>query len=144
MGPRKSSARDNQIFASQILHVRKHFPVFKCSLNNGHLRCVGKMKPDVGCDEYTIRIEYHKRSIPKVYVDEPKITPSSKIHTYSDGRLCLYYPKENPWSKAYNLHETIIPWTAEWLVYYELFKIHKKWFGPEAPHLSSEEKEEDK
>lgn len=33
-----------------------------------------------------------------------------------------------------NLHDKIIPWTAEWLVYYELFKLDGKWLGPEAPH----------
>jgi hypothetical protein len=144
MGPRKSSARNDQIFAMQILHINKYFPFLKCSLKNSHLRCVGKIRPNDGCDEYKIRIEYPKRSIPKVYIDSPKIIPSSAIHTYDDGRLCLYYPKDNPWSGTNHLHETIIPWTAEWLVYYELFKIHGIWYGPEAPHLKSEKKQEDK
>jgi hypothetical protein len=33
-----------------------------------------------------------------------------------------------------NLHQKIIPWIAEWLVYYELYLICGKWLGPEAPH----------
>jgi hypothetical protein len=41
------------------------------------------------------------------------------------------------------IHEKIIPWTAEWLVYYEIFKRTGQWIGPEAPH-GSEEKEPQK
>jgi len=33
-----------------------------------------------------------------------------------------------------NIHEKIIPWIAEWLVFYELYRICGKWLGPEAPH----------
>jgi hypothetical protein len=36
------------------------------------------------------------------------------------------------------IHETIIPWTAEWLVFYELWKISGKWMGPAALHGTDE------
>jgi len=32
------------------------------------------------------------------------------------------------------LHETIIPWTAEWIVFYELWKITGEWLGSAALH----------
>ncbi len=60
---------------------------------------------------------------------------------YLNGSLCLFDPRVSPWKGSYNLHETIIPWTAEWLVFYELYKIHGKWLGPEAPHDPKEPKE---
>jgi hypothetical protein len=53
---------------------------------------------------------------------------------YSSGDLCLYDFREQPWMATDNLHEKIIPWVAEWLVYYELFLLTGKWLGPEAPH----------
>lgn len=56
---------------------------------------------------------------------------------YEHGALCLYEPRETPWRSSDNLHEKIIPWTAEWLVFYELFLIYGKWLGPEAPHGAS-------
>jgi hypothetical protein len=55
--------------------------------------------------------------------------------------LCLFDPRERSWSNRDNLHETIIPWTAEWLVYYELFLISGVWHGPEAPHGDNNIKE---
>ena len=36
------------------------------------------------------------------------------------------------------VHETIVPWTAEWIVFYELWKITGEWLGPEAPHGAGE------
>lgn len=53
---------------------------------------------------------------------------------YGDGRLCLYDYREQPWRDGDNIHEKIIPWTAEWLVFYELYLIRGKWLGPEAVH----------
>ncbi len=53
---------------------------------------------------------------------------------YSNGSLCLYYPEDFEWSDEVNLHETIIPWTAEWIVLYEEFLETGLWAGPEAPH----------
>jgi len=144
MRPCNISAENDRIFALQMLHMRKHFPRFKCSLKNRCLQCTGNIIPDEGCNEYTIRIVYHRRGVPKVYIEHPTITPSPAIHTYADGRLCLYDPRVTPWSGKYHLHETIMPWTAEWLVYFELYKIHGEWFGPEAPHSGTDEKKEDK
>jgi hypothetical protein len=34
------------------------------------------------------------------------------------------------------LHETIIPWTAEWLVSYELYLTTGKWLGSSAVHTA--------
>lgn len=53
---------------------------------------------------------------------------------YKDGSLCLYYPGDLAWDGRQNLHETIVPWTAEWLVLHELYLITGEWKGPEAPH----------
>ena len=53
---------------------------------------------------------------------------------YGNGPLCLYDPRETPWQRMDNVHQKIIPWIAEWLVYYELYLIYGKWLGPEALH----------
>ncbi len=36
------------------------------------------------------------------------------------------------------IDDTIIPWTAEWLVFYELWKDTGTWQGAEAPHEDDE------
>lgn len=72
--------------------------------------------------------------VPKVWVISPKIERNPDIHMYRDESLCLYYPKDFKWTDKLNLHETIVPWTAEWLVFYEQYLKSGRWEGPEAPH----------
>ncbi|HWX23034.1 MAG TPA: hypothetical protein VN578_24290 [Candidatus Binatia bacterium] len=53
---------------------------------------------------------------------------------YSDCKLCLYDWRDQPWQDKWHLHETVIPWAAEWLVFYELLLLTGKWHGPSALH----------
>jgi hypothetical protein len=69
-----------------------------------------------------------------VRIINPHIDPKGAIHIYRDGHLCLYHPKSQPWSGNKNIHETIIPWTAEWLIFYELYLSEGRWLGPEISH----------
>lgn len=120
--------------ALQCVHMRKHFPCFKCSLMRGTLECIGEITPSDDCDTYRIRIRLRRRGTPEVRVLNPKIQQSSKIHMFSTEDLCLFDHREKPWMDRDNLHEKIVPWTAEWLVFYELYLLTGRWFGPEAPH----------
>ncbi len=83
---------------------------------------------------YTLRVSLTEWGIPAVRVVKPAIAYNPAIHMYRNGTLCLFHPPTQPWSGAYDLHKTIIPWTAEWLVYYELYLTEGKWLGPEVPH----------
>lgn len=114
--------------------VEKHFPCFECCFKNRRLTCIGQITPADGCATYTVQIGYPSDAIPEVRVLAPKIPRSKDIHMYRNGALCLYYPPETPWKHTSNLHETIIPWTAEWLVFYELYLLKGEWLGKSAPH----------
>jgi hypothetical protein len=116
--------------------VERHFPCFSCSLkaNPSVLECVGEIQPCPECDKYKVQINLNKGGVPRVRIVSPTIQPRASIHIYSNGTLCLYDHREQPWMVDDNVHEKIIPWTAEWLVYYELFKLDGKWLGPEAAH----------
>jgi hypothetical protein len=128
-------------FALQAALIRKHFPFLHCKFKGAELMCSGEIMPSDFCDTYRILIRYPKGKVPRVNIVRPKIEPSAKIHMYPNGALCLYDHRAAPWNANYNLHETIIPWTAEWLVFYELYKTHNVWLGPEAPHSADEAKE---
>ena len=127
-------AADNRHFILQKLLVEKHYPGFKCSLRRGILECVGSIQPSDLSPKYRIRIRCKLNGIPSVRVLEPGIAPKSPIHMYRNGDLCLYHPGIQPWRKQENIHASIIPWTAEWLVFYELYLSEGKWLGPEIPH----------
>ncbi|MCB9196456.1 MAG: hypothetical protein H6598_09555 [Flavobacteriales bacterium] len=114
--------------------IESHFDCFKCHVDRNGLTCTGFIQPDIQSAIYKIQIKYSGNGAPKVFIKTPIIEKNSKIHRYSDGSLCLYYPLDDPWSDKKNIHDTIIPWTAEWLVYYELFLLTGKWLGPEQPH----------
>lgn len=139
----KTRQNDGKHLALQSILMRKHFPCFKCSLRRGVLECVGTITPCEDCDTYKIRIRLPRGGVPRVRILDPEIKPSRKIHIYKEGDLCLYYYREQPWMDTDHLHEKIVPWTAEWLVYYELFRITGEWMGPEAPH-DDEPKEQQK
>ena len=123
-------------FVAQKMLVESHFPCFKCSLHLGNLVCRGSITPSDGCSKYSVQICYKQNGIPEVRIINPTIPKDiwRKVHIYDKGMLCLYDCREQPWKCTDNLHEKIIPWTAEWLVFYELFLICGKWLGPEALH----------
>lgn len=129
-----NDAQEKGHFVAEKLRVERYFPCFQCELQINRLLCRGVITPADGCDSYHIRIYYVQSRIPRVYISRPTIKPSPEYHMYGDGSLCLYDPRETPWSSKLMLHETIIPWTAEWIVFYELWKVTGKWLGPAAPH----------
>lgn len=74
---------------------------------------------------------------PDMIVVEPDLTVltgGKKIpHTYTYSgkgtRLCLWWPNDRDWVPQMSLAETYIPWTAEWLYYFELWCKTGEWAG---------------
>ncbi|MFD1786476.1 hypothetical protein ACFSC3_02710 [Sphingomonas floccifaciens] len=48
--------------------------------------------------------------------------------------LCLFHPRSRDWTDDMLLAESIVPWTAEWLFYYEMWLVTGLWGGDEAEH----------
>ncbi|WP_229368347.1 hypothetical protein [Telluribacter humicola] len=101
------------------------------------------MKPTDDSPIYRLRLEYSVWGKPAMYIEEPEIIPSALIHIYKEGNLCLYYPKETPWKDHFHMKDTMLPWTAEWLVFYELYKLYGVWLGKSASHEDQEKSESD-
>lgn len=129
-----NKAQHYRHFVLQGPLIQKYFPGFKCRLRCGQLTCEGEIQPTDYSNKYSIRIQYEEWKEPKVRIVRPHIEPKKEIHMYQDGTLCLYHPPTQPWSDANDLHKTIIPWAAEWLVYYELYLSEGKWMGPAISH----------
>lgn len=96
--------------------------------------CRGKIRPTSTSDHYRVEVEYSPLAVPSVRILAPQIPLNKEIHMYRDGTLCLYDWREQPWQYTWHLHQTVIPWTAEWLVYYELYLLTGKWRGSSAIH----------
>jgi hypothetical protein len=48
-------------------------------------------------------------------------------HVFPDGTLCLHLDHE--WTTNMLASDTIVPWTSEWLINYEIWKATGEWFG---------------
>ncbi|MCD4664441.1 MAG: hypothetical protein K8R68_04155 [Bacteroidales bacterium] len=71
---------------------------------------------------------------------EPQIEHNDDNHLFpKDNSLCLYHKTDLTWDTSYHLYDTIIPWTLEWFVFYELYLISGKWGHPFIPHKIKEE-----
>lgn len=115
--------------AVQDLHVRQRFPRFVCHIVQGLAVWKGTLQPRVTSPIYHVEIRYKSRQIPTVRVRKPPLAPHSP-HLYRDGTLCLYWPKEWWWQSDELIAQTIIPWTAAWLYYYEIWLDTGQWLGP--------------
>ena len=96
----------------------------------------GSLKPYDLSNTYDIRIEYNVKYHPKVFVINPKPLPLAKeeielphVHNHQEQLLCLYHIKKYEWNESMMIAETIIPWTSEWLLHYEIWVATGIWHG---------------
>ncbi len=129
--PKKPSNR--KTIWLQIRKMCEVFPSFQYIYDRKSVIWVGILAPKEQI--YEIRIKYILPYSPVVHVLDPKIREDSP-HLYHDqnNALCLHYPSDRDWTPSKYISDTIVPWTAEWLWYYENWCITGKWFGREAPH----------
>ena len=119
--------------------IERRFPCMRCQevrQKMNALVCEGSIQPTVYSPFYEIRVVYRFSESPQVYILNPKIEIDTATHFYKEGNLCLFYPKDEPWKSTFRVADKIMPWVAEWLVFYELYKIDGAWYGKSAPHSS--------
>jgi len=94
--------------------------------------------PFLGARDYRCRIELRRESLGvDTFVLRPDLQAlalDKKLpHIYGDGKgiteLCLYTPASGEWYRGRWLSETTIPWTYEWLRYFELWLVDGEWYG---------------
>ena len=89
---------------------------------------------------YRIRMTYRLRKEPEVYVVAPVLrqrSPEESIpHVYPGNRLCLFLPGVGEWRPTDSIAETIIPWAATWLYFYEVWLATGQWHG-EGEHFKT-------
>ena len=135
--PRKKPSQDKYYL---LVHEQKmlesHYDFLSCKLRREKATTIltVKGKYNQTGTEYIYEITYDGICAPKVKILSPTLIPDPP-HVYKDGSLCLYYPKEQPWICSRNaLYSHIIPWTHEWILYYEIYLINGKWEHPEVKH----------
>ena len=90
---------------------------------------MGNIRPTPCSRDYHIKITCdHVRPPGVVSLTRLESRPGEALpHIYRDGSLCLHEAHE--WTPAMALVDTVVPWTAEWLAHYELWKVRGRWYG---------------
>lgn len=115
--------------AQQAFALRGRFPNGRVDLAAGRLVWKGAIQPTPLSRAYNVQVAYKMPRIPEVRVlDALDGRPGEALpHVYRDRTLCLHLAGE--WTSDMLLIETTLPWTAEWLIYYEIWKATGAWHG---------------
>lgn len=115
--------------------IANNYDYIECIIQGSVLFCYGEYQPTTESEIYKYRIKYNPKSRPVVHIKSHEISYNDDIHMYpKDNSLCLYHKTDLAWDTSYNLYDTIIPWTHEWIVFYELYLITGEWLHPFVPH----------
>lgn len=96
----------------------------------------GTIQPTALSKEYSVFVLYHFNKSPQVWIigdeleklDDDNFPHKFEIHRKNKMvRICLYRYSEFNSSKL--IADTIIPWTIEWLYFYELWLATGEWLG---------------
>lgn len=122
-----------------------------CEIKKNVLFWKGNIKPTPLSKEYEVVIIYQINALPRIQVfvtgenlkelDNPDFPHKYKIikdkHTV---KICL--DRYQVFNKYKYISNTIIPWTIEWLYYYEIWLATGKWLGGGEHPAMGEIKEE--
>lgn len=121
----------------QRLILLKTYPESSCRINK-HKTLIWKasIKPSLISISYKVELFMKPREHPKVWVvgdeleklDDPNFPHNYKIDLKKKKvLLCLYRYEE--FSAIKSIAHTIIPWTIEWLYFYEIWLAIGTWCG---------------
>lgn len=143
----------------QAKAMRRQFPALEFQDRSNSVMWIGPVKPKELQHKIMIEAQPFRMSgttpwsltNPIVRVLDPPLRSQSGVeeaplpHVYYDpacpklSPLCLFDPRDGEWQPTMLLTETIMPWTCEWLLFYEIWSATGKWLGGGRHPTSSEE-----
>lgn len=114
------------------------WPNAKVSFRQGkELRFTFTLAPTLMSRNYRCMLRVARTGSPQMIVLDPDLKAlagNRRIpHTYQYGgkgtKLCLWLPRDKQWSPSMRFNETYLPWTAEWLDYFEEWLETGSWAG---------------
>ena len=120
----------------QKLHLEKRFPGSKATTaRDQQLTWEHTLTPSSLSNSYRVRVSYVRPGRIDVNVIEPKLalatgkTSLPHVFSHAEQRLCLFRFKKFEWNANQLIVDTIVPWTCEWLLHYEIWLITGEWLG---------------
>ncbi len=136
MGNKRFFYEKERSLIEQKAALKIAYPESYCSVEKNGLWWIGKIRPTPLSQTYTVVLIYQRGEAPQIWVlgDElKKLSDENFPHNYHVDssnklvRICLYRHQE--FSKRKILANTIIPWTIEWLYFYEIWLATGEWCG---------------
>jgi len=124
----------------QAIALRNAYPDCRINVTDKKLVWESNLQPTPLSKKYAVKIVYRlhndgewklKTFIKHPYHLQRAAGKMSLPHVYDNNRqeICLYDPQENEWNPSMYISSTIVPWTAEWLYYYEDWVVTGFWYG---------------
>jgi hypothetical protein len=118
--------------SQQAFAIRSLLPDATVRLRGGRrLTMAANLQPTPMSRRYSVKIAYRLGTSPDVHVVAPHLQlhrdAEELPHTYPGEKLCLHLPGE--WSPDMYIAHTTVPWTSEWLFYYEIWLVTGRWEG---------------
>ena len=116
--------------------LEQSYPDAFCELKRNVLTWRARISPTALSRTYNVTIVYDGHHVPRVTVNGTSLRGLAKSnfpHKYDVDiqknrvRICLYLPFELDYMKPFS--ETLVPWTAEWLLHYEIWLATGEWRG---------------
>jgi hypothetical protein len=104
-------------------------------LHAGQLLWRYKTSPSPLSRLYGVRIEYRQDATPQIFIDQPELVVLAgdrrlpHVYEQNPAYLCLYLPRTFEWQSWMRIDQTIVPWTALWLFYFEEWLASNEWKG---------------
>ncbi|MET9030959.1 hypothetical protein ABZW96_35945 [Nocardia sp. NPDC004168] len=115
----------------QAFALRGILPECSIHLRSNTLTAVAHIQPAPACRRYRVQLQYDYGGTPEVRVLAPELRlhhSATKLpHIYPGDFLCLHLA--NQWQPTMLLANTTVPWTSEWLYYYEIWLVTGQWHG---------------
>lgn len=116
--------------AQQAFAIKNSFPDSRPLLARGRLIWRWEIRPGEITSSYNLLLLARDEREARVYVEEPDLRPNENgllPHVYDNGSLCLN--RHGEWQPRMLFVDTFIPWAAQWLIFYELWKATDIWYG---------------
>lgn len=117
--------------ALQAFALRQHYPDSTIDLSTRGLVWCGELTPSPLSETYLVSMVAESGDLlPDMFVLSPALEADDQgrlPHVWSDGALCL--SRSGEWRRDFFFIDTIVPWTAEWLFHYEIWRGSGIWMG---------------
>ena len=125
-----SAGRSRVGLAAQAFALRSAYPDRRPVIRKGRLTWKYSLRPTPASCSYEVRLEARPYMQAEIFVMSPALQTDAQgrlPHVYDNGALCLNRAGE--WREGQLFIDTCVPWTLEWLFFYELWLVDHVWRG---------------